>query len=472
MNELFLRDAEVGGRRVDVRVADGVVAEVGPSLDASRGARVVDAGGGALLTGLHDHHVHLLAAAAAERSVDCGPAAVRDRAGLAGALRRADAELALGAWLRGVGYHESVAGDLDRAALDALVPERPARIQHRTGARWTLNSVAVRALGLAGLDRPWVERDASGEPTGRLHRSDRWLRDVLADTEPVEPVDLAGLGRRLASYGVTGVTDTTPYDDAEELTAIAEARSRGDLPQRVMVTGGPALVSVAFPPGLERGPVKLVIDDAEYPALDELIGWITAAHAHGRNVAIHCVTRTSLALAVAAWNAVGSRPGDRVEHASVAPPDLRDALAALGITAVTQPAFVAERGDQYLADVERDDLPHLYPCRSLLDAGVAVAGSSDAPYSDPDPWKAIAAAVTRATASGAVVGAEERIAPFRALELFLGDLGAPGGPPRAVVTGAPAELCLLDCPLEEALAHPDARHVRMTIANSVTAFDR
>lgn len=466
---ILIRDAEVDGQRVDVLVSGGTIVAIGGGEAAPPGARVVDAGGGALIPGLHDHHIHLLAVAAAERSVDLSPAAVRDGEGFADALRRADRTLHPAQWLRGISYHESVAGDLDRWSIDTIVADRPTRIQHRSGARWTLNSAGVRALGLESIERPGIEHDASGGPTGRLHRADRWLRDLLPD--PGSP-DLARLGRRLATYGVTGVTDATPYETVAELGEISRARDAGELLQRVGVMGGPGLASARFPRGLERGPVKLVIDDAEYPALDELEAWIDDAHAHDRNVAIHCVTRTALALAVAAWKEVGSRPGDRVEHASVTPPDLRARLAALRLTVVTQPSFVTERGDEYLADVDPDDVGYLYPVRSLLDAGIGVAGSTDAPYGDPDPWGAMLAATTRATAHGAVVGREERILPARALHLFLSDLASPGGPRRAVATGRPADLCLLDCALDAALASFDSRRVSMTICNGAIAFER
>ncbi|MCV7108006.1 amidohydrolase, partial [Mycolicibacterium chitae] len=48
------------GRVVDVRVRD-VVTEVGPDLPAAAGEQVLDAAGGTVLPGLHDHHVHLRA---------------------------------------------------------------------------------------------------------------------------------------------------------------------------------------------------------------------------------------------------------------------------------------------------------------------------------------------------------------------------------------------------------------------------
>ena len=88
-------------------------------------------------------------------------------------------------------------------------------------------------------------------------------------------------------------------------------------------------------------------------------------------------------------------PGDRIEHASVTPPEVIAVMAHLSLTVVTQPAFVAARGDVYLRDVDPADRPDLYRCASLLEAGVAVGGSTDAPFGPDDPWLAMRAA-TRA----------------------------------------------------------------------------
>src|SRR5690606_35278426 len=96
---------------------------------------------------MHDHHIHLFASAAALASAPCGPPAVRDAAGLRAvpAVRPPDAR----GWVRGVGYHESVAGPLGRAALDALRGDVPVRVQHTSGQAWLLNA---RAHAAAGLD--------------------------------------------------------------------------------------------------------------------------------------------------------------------------------------------------------------------------------------------------------------------------------------------------------------------------------
>ena len=168
-------------------------------------------------------------------------------------------------------------------------------------------------------------------------------------------------------------------------------------------------------------------------------------------------------LALAALDEAGARPGDRIEHAAVADADLTAGLARRGLTVVTQPGFVAERGDEYLVDVDIADRPHLYPCRSFLEAGIAVGGSTDAPFTAADPWRAMRAAVERCTPAGVVLGAHETITPAQALALFLAPLDDPGGPPRQVRPGVSADLCLLDRPLARQLAQPDAASVRLTL---------
>jgi predicted amidohydrolase YtcJ len=147
----------------------------------------------------------------------------------------------------------------------------------------------------------------------------------------------------------------------------------------------------------------------------------------------------------------------------VIPAEAVPALKRLELTVVAQPAFVFERGDRYLAEVEPADQRDLYRCASLLAVGVPVAGSSDAPYASPDPWAGIAAAVTRRTREGRPIGTGERVDPRTALGLYLGAREAPGGPRRTVAPGAPADLCLLRAPLAGVLAEPAAEQVRATL---------
>ena len=432
---MLIRGAEIDGvGALDVRIADGAIAEIGAALMRARDEPELAARGGALLPGLHDHHLHLHALAAAQSSIACGPPAVANEAQLAAALRSAAARGS--GWLRGVAYHESVAGPLDRVRLDAWVADRPLRIQHRTGALWMLNSPGVRELGLA----PGAEAG-----TGRLFRSDAWLRERIDGGFP----DLSPIGAQLAACGVTGVTDASVSNDADALAALAGAVERAALPQQLLVLGTPDLPAPASA-RVARGAVKAMLDDPSLPDFEAFAAQIRSAHAAGRGVAVHCATRAQGVFAAAAFREAGARRGDRLEHASVAPPELVDEIAGLGLAIVTQPNFVAERGDDYRRDVEPADLPWLYRARGWLAAGVPLGAGSDAPYGAPDPWRGIAAAVRRASASGVALGPDEALTPEQALALYLAPLSDPGGPARRVAVGAPADLCLLDRPWRDA----------------------
>ena len=479
MADLAIHDTLLEGERVHVVVSGDRVETIVPATaPAPRALQAVDAGGGALLPGLHDHHIHLLALAAARRSVLVGPPAVADAGALVATLRAVPGH----GWVRGVGYHESVAGDLDRRRLDDALATRPVRLQHRSGAMWILNTAALTAVGAEHAGVAGIERDARGRPTGRLYGADAWLRETI----PPEPLDLAAVGRELASYGVTGVTDATPTERRDDLDVLGRAHDHGELPQRVVVTGGPALAAEVLE--LERGPVKLVVADHRLPALDELATAISCAHGAGRPVAIHCVTRPALLLALAAWDDVGSIKGDRVEHGSVIPIDQIERIAQLGLTVVTQPDFVAERGDDYLADVEPDEVDDLYRCASLRAGGVAVAGGTDAPYGHPDPWRAMAAAVDRQDAAGAPARRDGAAGTGLRPGPLPGTVGRPGRsattrrrrrpgrplPPRpaplrvagrAVVVGRPADGVLGPSRRRECLIPATRADFRATLAN-------
>lgn len=430
---LLIRDAGIGNARADVLVRGGVIARIGNGPHA--GCRVVDARGGALLPGLHDHHIHLNAAAAALQSVRCGPPEVRDADALIAALASAPGE----GWLRGVGYHASVAGEIGREWLDRHGPARPVRIQHRGGRLWMLNARALAALGL----------DPRGD--GRLLDADRALRARAGAMRP----DPRPVGAYLATRGVTGLTEVTPHNGIADYTHLAQA----GLPQWLLVMGGAELDDAPPLARARRGAVKLHYHDHDLPALDALTAEVARAHSAGRAVAAHCVTAAELMLILTAIEEAGSMQGDRIEHGAIVTPANAEWIARLGLTVVTQPHFLAERGDAYLREVDRDDLPWLYRLAGLKRAGIALAAGSDAPFGGLDPWAAMAAAVTRPPG----FGADEALSPEEALALFTGAADAPGMDHRSVAPGEPADLCLLDRPWDAAAADLGAVEVRLTL---------
>lgn len=440
----------------DVRLARGRVSEIG-TLTPLDGETIIDALGGALLPGLHDHHIHLAALAAKQASILCGPPEVNNERELAIVLNRPGTD-----WLRGTGYHESVAGMLDAATLDQIAPFRPVRIQHRSGRMWFLNSMALDML-LAKASKP-PGLDTSN---GRLFDEDRWLHDALGSAPP----PFGSVSAKLATMGVTGLTDMSPANDPAMTGHFAHEQSLGNLLQRVMLAGTLNLAQGAFDDRLCLGPAKLHLHEAALPDFDSSVCFIGATHAQGRAVAIHCTTETELVFALAALAEAKSVRGDRIEHAGIAPDHLIAEMAAMELCVVSQPHFISERGDQYRHDVEPSAVAALYRLRAFLAAAVPLAAGSDAPFGGADPWASMAAAVSRKTRQGVVLGSDESLAPEEALGLFLAD-PVNLRREREVAPGAHADLCLLDCPWETARDRLSADDVAITIINGRVVYDR
>jgi predicted amidohydrolase YtcJ len=456
-------NAEVRGRPGrGVRVGPEEILEVGAGLAPRRGEPVLDAAGGAVIPGLHDHHVHLRGLVAARLSADLSAAA--DPAAFDRLLSAAAAAVTPGQWLRATGWSDISAGPLDRHRLDALTGSVPARVQHRSGAMWVLNSAALREVGADHSDADGIEHDDLGAPTGRLLRLDGWLRDRLPPGPGLSAgwlrAGLADHGRRCARLGLTGFTDATPDRDQPDIDSFGNMSADRTFPQRLLLMAPPGLRPP--PTGLVTlGPRKVILDDAALPEVAELAALADQTHRRGSALAVHCVTAEQLIVAVAAFEQAGAA-GDRIEHASVVPSGYATRLARLGLTVVTQPGFISARGDDYLRDVPAPEQPWLYPCATLAWAGAALAAGTDAPFGPSDPWRCVAAAVTRRTASGRVVGRAERLSPARALRLFL---TAPEDPARLreVRPGQPGDLCVLRTPLRAFLGRPAADGVRASI---------
>jgi predicted amidohydrolase YtcJ len=455
---MLIKNAEIAiGDIVDVRIDGGVIRTVNRNLQAEARETIVDAAGASVLPALHDHHIHMFALARAMDSVPCGPPHVQDGPELVSVLRQSEPT---DGWIRGIGYHESVAGDIDRDWIDHAIPElsdAPVRIQHRTGRLWIFNSAGLRAISAFEGETPLEV--AAGRFTGRLYDADVWMRARL----PAHQISLAAASRTLAKHGVAGVTDATPGNGPEELRLFQAALQNGELLQDVVLMGGFDFDHKQTAPELRIGPVKFHLYEAELPPLEEAIAQVHAARRQGRNVAFHCVTLVDLAFVMAVLQGAGSRQGDRIEHASVTPDTFLGELARLGVTIVTQPHFVWERGDVYHREIKGAERSWLYRARSFLRSRIPLAAGSDAPFGTENPWISMASATKRTTRGGLAIGRNESLTPDDALRMYLGDAGAPGGPSRRISEGGPATLCLLDRSWAAAREALEEVNVRLTL---------
>lgn len=458
---MLIRNAEIWQQGVgDVRIAEGCVAAIGTLAPLDR-ERIIDANGGALLPGLHDHHIHLAALAAKQASLSCGPPDVNDEAELAVALQCPGE-----GWLRGIGYHESVAGMLAAQILDQIVRHRPVRIQHRSGRMWFLNSLAMDELLSRSEPPPGLE-EVDGRYTGRMFDEDRWMREALRSVPP----SFREVSAHLASMGVTGLTDMSPANDPLMAAHFHSEQVGGNLRQSCLIAGTLGLANADFDDRLWLGPAKLHLHESDLPDLEATIAFIGDAHLQGRTIAVHCTTEIELVYTLACFDAAGAMRGDRIEHAGVAPDHLIAEMKRLGLWAVSQPHFISERGDQYAQDVDARDLKSLYRLSAFRNAAIPLAAGSDAPFGSLDPWAAMAAAVSRTTRDGLVMGLEEALTPDEAVALFLAD-PIDLSRQRRIEMGGPADLCLLECPWNAARLRLSADDVCLTVGGGDIIYNR
>ena len=417
----------------DVIVAVGAEHEVAARAGD---ARRVDCAGDVLAPAFVDAHCHLLATAACRLSVDCSPTAVRSIADIQARLRQA-ADRRMDGWIRAAGYDEAQLVERrhpTRVDLDAAVPHLPVRLLHRSGHAVVLNTPAMLAAGI-GNETPEppgavIDRvPGTGEPSGLLLE----MNDVVDRVVPPLPyADLAPAveetARAFITAGITAICDATPTNGAREWETFARLQADGRLPLDVTLMEGvehakeiPSKAQV----GLRRGHVKIMLSEVGgtlTPNEDELARIVREIHRTGRDVAIHAVEERAVAASIdAIAAALAEQPRlhrHRIEHAALLPEGAAERMAALGVTIVTQPAFLFEHGDRYLRDVPPEHHARLYPIADLLRAGVMVAASTDAPVSAVDPLEGMRAAIARRTRDAAVVGQEEAVGFGDALRMW------------------------------------------------------
>ena len=193
-----------GGRVAALGRAD-VEELLGPST------RVIDAGGGAVLPGINDSHLHLVASAMTRFGylrVDPAAAPTWD----AVRARIAAAEPGADGWIRAHGWDDVVLGPARGRLLDVR-PGVPVVAFDATGHQLAANRDALRAAGIGERTADpvggVVERDAAGAPTGVLQ--DGAMALLSRELPPIPRDTLRGallaMQRELHALGITSVTD-------------------------------------------------------------------------------------------------------------------------------------------------------------------------------------------------------------------------------------------------------------------------
>ncbi len=383
--------------------------------------------------GFVDPHLHLLAMAARQLSVDCSVGSAPTIPHIADLIRAKVRSLPSGSWVRADGYEEIYLAQRrhpTRAELDAAAPDHPVLLHHGAGHVVVANTRALEMLGLGE-----IEGDSS-MADGLLVGVESLLNDrvpQLAGDEMRQA--MRGVSRELAEAGVTSCTDASVTNGLDRYDFLRGLTAEGIILQRLVVMPGidhlPDFVDagLSYGSGDERcrvGHAKVVPSD-ETDA-DEMRENVRVAHEAGWPVAIHVVDVDQLDAALGAIEESPAPEGtrDRLEHNALSLPEQVGRIARSGAAVVTQPSFLEHRAKRYLEELSSVEQEWLYRVGSLVRAGVVVAASSDAPVALARPIEVAMAAMTRGgDRFGRVFAPSERV---------------DGPVARALITSAAAEV--------------------------------
>jgi predicted amidohydrolase YtcJ len=439
-----------------ILIRDGRIA----ALDSqAHKPRKLNLDGATVVPGLIDAHCHISDVGYLASAADCSQPAAPDIPAIQARLR--DTKPSRTGWVTGAGYVEYKLRENrhpTRNDLDQAVPDHPAVLYHTSLHACVLNSAALREAGF---------QDGQPDPPGgRLGRDDlgrldgvlferpmfalferNFARDTAAMTA-AERVALArNAGRQLAARGLTAVCDADTRRDT--LTAFAEADEAGALSQRVYAmvvheetdwletsglkgTRSPYLTASAAKIWADGGmSSRTAAIHGTYPvppygsgilSFDraELTAMVAALAERGLQVCVHAQGDRAIETTLDAFENItkgGNPRRHRIEHAGAMYPELRARAAEQNVVIVSQPGFISALGDGF-AEAFPGTSDELYAFRSWLDAGLTVAGSSDAPVIAPDPLIGLRDAVARRTGTGQPFGPGQCLTPAQALALY------------------------------------------------------
>ncbi|MEZ4331280.1 MAG: amidohydrolase family protein [Myxococcota bacterium] len=365
------------------------------------------------------------------------------------------------------GHHALFHGELDRAALDALAPDRPVVVWQRSFHEIIANTAALADWGLAteaAFDAaiaaaqadPAHARFAQGvfSETALPVAIDR-LRPVLLAPDRMAK-GFAALVRNLLTSGVTTVSDMgtgifAPF--AVEAGLIARAFGDPETPARIMLMPlamnvAPEVDPVAMWADVERRHaaarvrvdrrVKLLADGAFFAQnmrmnppgySDGHVGkWITEPAvlraqllrfwAAGFDLHVHVNGDEGLDVVLAGVEALPRRPGQTVtlEHLGYSTEAQNRRIARLGLMVSAQPNYLRVLGDAYAErGLGPDRAALINRLGSLERKGVPLGLHSDFNMAPIDPFQLAWIAANRITVGGHERAPAERLSLDKAL---------------------------------------------------------
>lgn len=434
----------------------------GGSIDLSEG-KIVDLMGKRVLPGFVDAHMHAFMLAETMNQIPCTPPEIRSITQMLTKITLKKDQQGEDQWIYGWGFDE---GKMDekrlptRWELDTVCPDIPVVITRSCAHVCVVNSYALK---LAGIDHSTpdpeggsIDRDEKGAPTGVLR--EEAAMSLVTSLKPPSSFEqncemLAELSNELSRYGITSVTEMMSNHGFYEMFKAAQekgfrqktvlyylwdeiikkpelADSQLNVDQTVFIggvklfadgsiTGRTAWVSPSYLGKEEQFGLSIATKEAIIDACDY-------ARKMGIQVSVHAMGEQAIQLTAGLFSNkepwLLNGPSFRLEHASLSSQEILELARTFNIALIPQPIFFFAEIEGYLSNLGIERTRLSYPVKSMLEKGVSVCLSSDAPataWAVPhNPFIGIKAAVTRKAYDGTDLGSKERINIQEAIALY------------------------------------------------------
>lgn len=453
-----------------IAVQNGKVAATGTAEEMRQeheGLEEIDGEGRTLIPGLIDAHVHVMGLGYQQLDVDVQGIDSLDET--LEAIRQYAEDNPDLEWIRGRGWNQVLWEENEFPTaedLDSVVPDRPVYLTRVDGhAAWT-NS---RAMEMAGISRDTpdlqggvVRRDEFGDATGIfVDATMSYITQHIPQRTEEENEQALELALQvMAEHGLTSVHDARINvatwerykkfaDNGDLITRIyAMIGGTGDTFDELAKDGpinsyaGDLLslrsVKISADGALgSRGAAMIdhYHDDPGNSGLlfydqEELNEMVVKGASNGFQMNIHAIGDAANRQVLDAFEHAKEELGDqadlrhRVEHAQIVHPDDIPRFVELDVIASMQPTHATSDMNMAEDRVGSERIEGAYAWQTFLDQGTVIAGGSDFPVENVNPFYGLYSAVTRQDHDGMPPGgwySEHKLSRIEALRIFTRD---------------------------------------------------
>jgi len=339
-------------------------------------------------------------------------------------------------WVIGRGWDQELFQERrypTRWDLDEAVPDKPVLIVRTCGHVGVVNSKALEMLRIDEVFRenPNLVRNEDGVPTGIV------MEDVLSYIEKSMEFSIDEVKRFLLDaqqHVVKNGVTTMGFVNVSlrTLLAVFDLYRHGLIRLRLRLYLEPEALSMLESLGIQGalGDDMVRIQGIKVFADGSLGGrtaWLSSPYSDdprttgtpliskskleelatrvaklGMQLAVHAIGDKAIDLVIDVFEKLGHEPRlyrFRIEHASLVRDDQLEKLHRLGVVAVVQPHFIIS--DWWIVKrLGSERARYAYRFKTMLDHGIPLAFSSDAPVEPINPWETVYAAVDRGKSLG------------------------------------------------------------------------